>query len=266
MSCRVLLSSLLTVVLFGGAPRAFAHDNDGTDGFVPSSSNRELTGDTSEEDEPDPGDDASGSAQPSPGTTSGMAWTRDDLRVDPAVSAVLFPTAGGGYAGLLALGAEAAVPFREDTEEALHWAGTARGVGQVLVGPNLYNGYAARVGAFVGPQLGPARIRLGPDVFTSRYVLSGVDASPLTGVGLPLTASVAGKRLGVRGGVTPAWYLAGGWEGVDWSTTDAFGLGDEFTYELGAFVSTRVLSLGLGYTHRIMSIGVQRGLVFGVGF
>lgn len=264
MSCRVLLSSLLTVVLFSGAPQAFAHDHP--DGRAPSASIGDLTGDTVGEDEPDPGGETADPAQSSPGTAEGMDWKRDDLRVDPAVSAVLFPTAGGGYAGLLALGAEAAVPFREDTEEALHWAGTARGVGQVLVGPNLYNGYAARVGAFVGPQLGPARIRLGPDVFTSRYVLSGVDASPLTGVGLPLTASVAGKRLGVQGGVTPAWYLAGGWEGVDWSTTDAFGLGDEFTYELGAFVSTRVLSLGIGYTHRIMSIGVQRGLVFGVGF
>lgn len=266
MSRRQLPLILFMVLLLGGAHAAFAADDGGEDGADPRAGTGSPSGDTAGEDEPGPGGDAAGSADASAGTGSGTSWKRDDLRVEPAVSAVLFPTAGGGYAGLLALGAEAAVPFREDTEEALHWTGTARGVGQALVGPNLYNGYAARVGAFIGPQLGPARIRLGPDVFTSRYVLSGVDASPLTGVGLPLTASVAGKRLGVQGGVTPAWYLASGWDGVDWSVTDSFGFGDELTYELGAYVATRALSLGVGYTHRIMSIGVQRGLVFGVGF
>lgn len=224
------------------------------------------------ESAPDDGQDASEDAEdgiPSTGAEapdSRTPWGFEDPSIEPAVSAMLFPTAGGGVTGFLAVGGEGAIRFRQETEAPLHGAGRARAVAQVLFGQDFYNGYSGRVGAFAGPRFGPARLQVGPDFFASRYVVSGVDATPLTGIGLPLTASLAGKRMGLQAGVEPAWYITSGWDGVDWADEDAFGLGDEFTYQMGAFISTRALSVGLGYTHRIMSIGVQRGLVFGVGF
>jgi hypothetical protein len=193
-------------------------------------------------------------------------WKLGRPGIDPAVGAVLFPTGDGGMTGLVALGAQASLPFGQETQETVKWGGSVRAVGQVLVGPDLYNGYAARLGAFVGPSAGPARLRVGPDFFINQYVLAGLDTDPFSGIGLPLTLSLSGKGAGIYGGVEPAWYTSGGWPAVDWSNEDIFGFGDEFAYKVGGNISTSSFGLGLGYTHRITSFGVQRGVSVGIGF
>lgn len=191
----------------------------------------------------------------------GPPWKLGRPGLEPAVGAVLF---GGG--GLLALGAEGSVPFAQETQDAFRWGGRARVVGQVLVGPDLFNGYAARLGVFAGPSAGPARLRVGPDFFLNQFVFGTLDADPFSGIGMPLTLSLGGDAVGIYGGVEPAWYVSGGWPGVDWSNEDLFGFGDEFTYKVGAHVSTKSLGLGLGYTHRITSFGLQQGISVGLGF
>lgn len=195
----------------------------------------------------------------------GPPWKLGKPGLEPAVGAVLFPSGTGGITALVGLGGEASLPFYQETNETLRWGGRARVVGQVLLGPDLYNGYAARVGVFAGPSAGPARLRVGPDFFVNQYLLSGADPDPFSGVGLPLTLSLGGDNAGIYGGVEPAWYMSGGWPGVDWGSEDIFGFGDEFSYRVGANVSTSSLGLALGYTHRITSFGVQRGVAVGFG-
>jgi hypothetical protein len=241
--------------------------DEGDDEYGDDEGEDEYDEDEDEDEEDDSGeDDSEDEDGPAPEPRDGPPWTVGRPGIQPAVGAVLFPDGSGGITGLLALGAEAYLPFYQETDETLRWGGKARVVGQVLVGPDFYNGYAARVGVFAGPSAGPARLRVGPDFFINQYVLSGVDSDPFSGVGIPLTLSLTGGSAGIYGGVEPAWYMSGGWPVVDWGSEDIFGFGDEFTYRVGANVSTSSFGLGLGYTHRITYYGVQRGISVGIGF
>ena len=294
MSCRVpsnlpfaapFAAGLCLLALGLAAPGvARAQDGNGLDNLGEEDDEGDDAGDDEGEDEDDGGeddgddidgtmassatDDAEDDAEeraPRP-PKDGPGWKLGRPGIEPAVGAVLFPDGSGGVTGLVALGAQASLPFYQDSQETIRWGGNARAVGQVLLGPDLYNGYAARLGVFAGPSAGPARLRVGPDFFINQYVLSGVNADPFSGVGLPLTLFLTGGSAGIYGGVEPAWYISGGWPGVDWSSEDIFGFGDEFTYRVGANVSTSKLSLGLGYNHRITAFGVQRGVSVGLGF
>ena len=67
----------------------------------------------------------------------------------------------------------------------------------------------------------------------------------------------------VSAGVEPAWFISSERPSVDWSSQSLPGLGDEFTYSVGAGVSIEPARLSLSYRHTVTAFGAQKGL--GVG-
>jgi hypothetical protein len=210
-----------------------------------------------EDEESDDRDDARPDKGESP------KWNLGKPSARPAVSAVLYSD-GASTGALLGVGASVRLPFNQMVEKGPYWGGYTRAVGQVFLGPDFYNGYAVRVGAFAGPRLGPLRLDVGPDFFYDTYVYSGVTLDPVAGVGIPATGYIDFQKLMFYGGVEPSFYFSDVRDSVDWGSEDMFGFGDEFTYRVGTAINVDKLGLSIGYSHRITAYGPQRGVSFGI--
>jgi hypothetical protein len=215
--------------------------------------------------EPPPNDEEeSNDSDPArPDSSDSPTWQFGKPNVSPALSAVVYSD-GGSVGALMGVGASVVLPFRQRVEQGPYWGGYSRAVGQVFVGPDLFNGYALRVGTFAGPRLGPLRVDVGPDFFSDTYVFGSVTLEPVMAMGLPATTYIDFQTLMFYGGVEPAFYFSDIRKSVDWGSEDLFGFGDEFTYRVGTAINVDKLGLSIGYTHRITGYGIQRGVSFGI--
>jgi hypothetical protein len=67
-------------------------------------------------------------------------------------------------------------------------------------------------------------------------------------------------------GLEPAWLVGNNRPGVDWSETDAFGIGDEFAVLAGVGVRGEKLRLGLDAQRRTTSYGTDNQFGLNLGF
>ncbi|NCG17463.1 MAG: hypothetical protein GWP91_00410 [Rhodobacterales bacterium] len=191
------------------------------------------------------------------------SWQFEKPSVSPALSAVVYSD-GTSAGALMGVGASVILPFKQVVEKGPYWGGYTRGVGQVFLGPDLYNGYAMRVGAFAGPRLGPLSLDVGPDFFSDTYIFGSATLAPVAAMGIPATAYLDFQTLMFYGGVEPAFYFSDIRKKVDWGSEELFGFGDEFTYRVGTAINVEKLGLSVGYTHRMTGYGLQRGVSFGI--
>jgi hypothetical protein len=136
--------------------------------------------------------------------------------------------------------------------------GRTRVLGAYTTGSSL-SGLDLRLGSFMGPQWKLAGVEAGVDVFWDRYTAAGAEVMPASaGVDLPLAVQVGPESFYGMAGVTPAILFAPE-RRVDWSSTDAFGFGHEFGWQLGVGARLGRVGANLLYSRRIVASGVYSG-------
>lgn len=123
-------------------------------------------------------------------------------------------------------------------------------------------GYELRLGNLIGPQWRHVGLQTGPDLFTNAYQYGDTQLPATSGLAWPAIATGRFKALSGYAGVEPAWYLTDNRAGVDWSATDAVGVGDEFSLLGGVGVQLDKLRVGLNARRRTTAYGTDNS--FGV--
>ena len=158
---------------------------------------------------------------------------------------------------MVSLGGTAGLRYWQKGNPTPTWRGTFRGQAAYLVGAG--SGMEVRVGNFIGPWWKMIGVSVGPDLFWNQYTWGSVTLEPTTGVGLPVMTTVGVKQFSVFGGVEPAWYISSERDPVDWSETDAFGFGHEFSKTAGVSLNLPLFRVGVYVTERTTSLGKQVG-------
>lgn len=172
-------------------------------------------------------------------------------------------SSGGQTHSAISLGAQAGLRYTERKARDPRLFGHARVLGDYLTGSNDVSGLELRLGNFIGPWYGIVGAQTGPDVFWSRYRWGAVTLDPTLGLAWPVMGFVDIDVLQLFGGVEPAFYFNPDRARVDWSQTDAFGFGHEFTYMAGAALGSGGLQLSATWSYRITAFGPQQGIAVG---
>ena len=98
----------------------------------------------------------------------------------------------------------------------------------------------------------------GLDVSWDRYEWNGVQLEPTLGYGIPFIATTGVQFISIYGGFQPT-FLSTPERRVDWSETDEFGFGHQFSTFTGVHLTLDDMSVGLGYSRTITAFGVQQG-------
>jgi hypothetical protein len=169
----------------------------------------------------------------------------------------------------LSIGGQAGVNYWEIGGPLPRYQGTTRAALSYILGTNTatnnsLSGWEARIGSFYGPRWRKAALQAGPDLFHSQYRYGKAQLDPTTGLALPVTAYAWQKPFSVYAGLEPAWYLTDQ-EGTDWSEAELPGIGDEFSYKLGASMQVKGFRAGVDAVWRQTPYGVQSGYGLSLG-
>ena len=98
----------------------------------------------------------------------------------------------------------------------------------------------------------------GLDVSWDRYEWNGIQLDPTMGYGVPMIATAGVEFISVYGGFQPT-FLSTPERRVDWSETDDFGFGHQFSTFTGVHITVDDMSVGVGYIRTVTAFGVQQG-------
>lgn len=192
------------------------------------------------------------------------AWKRTPY-VQPVAGANAF---SNGQVSTVAAwgGAQAGVRYRQTKRRFPRIRGTLRTQGTLTLASGGIQGFDLRAGNFVGPQWKHLGLQAGPDFFTNAFRYGSVVAPATGGVALPVVLSGRAKSLTAYAGLEPAWLVGANRSGVDWSATDAVGVGDEFAVLAGIGVRGEKVRLGLDAQRRTTSYGTDNHFGLNLGF
>jgi hypothetical protein len=136
--------------------------------------------------------------------------------------------------------------------------GRTRATGSWTTGSGV-SGLEFRLGSFMGPHQKYWGAEAGVDGFWNRFTADGVDVIPgSVGIDLPVNIHLGPQEFYGLAGITPAILFAPE-RRVDWSSTDAFGFGHEFAWQLGVGAHLGRFGAALTYSHRVVATGVNSG-------
>ena len=187
----------------------------------------------------------------------------------PALSASTFTSLDGDSTSTaVGVGGEGGVRYREVGKPFPRLRGRTRATVQYFMSTDPITGMEVKVGSFMGPWWKYAGIETGLDVSWDRYDWDGVALDPTLGFGVPVIGTTGvniGKKSGISvyAGFQPT-FLSTEQRRVDWSETDEFGFGHQFSVMTGAHLGIDDLSVGVGLTRTVTATGVQAG--YGLSF
>ncbi len=136
--------------------------------------------------------------------------------------------------------------------------GRTRVLGAYTTGTGV-SGLELRLGSFMGPHKEYWGAEAGVDLFWDRFTADGYDLLPgSVGIDLPVNLHLGPQEFYGLAGITPAILFAPE-RRVDWSSTDAFGFGHEFAWQLGLGAHLGRVGAALTYSRRIVATGVYSG-------
>jgi hypothetical protein len=175
----------------------------------------------------------------------------------PALSGSSFTSTDGTTTSALGIGGEGGVRYWEVGKPFPRLRGRTRGTGQYVVATNA-TGMEAKLGSFMGPWWKYLGLESGLDVSWDRYEWNGIQLDPTMGYGIPFIANTGIEFISVYAGFQPT-FLSTAERRVDWSETDEFGFGHQFSTFAGVHLTIDDMSVGLGYTRTVTAFGVQQG-------
>ena len=175
----------------------------------------------------------------------------------PMLAGSSFTTPDGETSTALGIGGEGGLRYWEVNKAFPRLRGRTRGTIEYIMSAGT-TGMGVKFGSFLGPAWRNFALESGLDVSWDRYEWGDVKMEPTVGAGIPLIASAGVKGLSVYAGLQPTWVNNNDRE-VDWSATDEFGFGDEFSTFVGGSVGIDDMSLTVGYSRRVTVFGVQEG-------
>ena len=123
-----------------------------------------------------------------------------------------------------------------------------------------------RLGTFIGPKWGPAKIEIGVDgIRTTNALPDGYAQEPYMAVATPLNAIFDIKVVKVQAMVSPQFFLGGTRNSVDFSQKTLPGFGDEMEYGISGRVGLGPIGIGLSYSTRVTSFGNDTTIGVGIG-
>ena len=184
------------------------------------------------------------------------AWKKK-FYARPALSGSTFTTADGSTTTALGVGGEGGLRYWEVRKPFPRLRGRTRGTLLYIVSTNA-TGIEAKMGSFMGPWWKYLGLESGLDVSWDRYEWNGIQLEPTMGYGIPFIATTGVKFISIYGGFQPT-FLSTPERRVDWSETDEFGFGHQFSTFTGVHLTLDDMSVGLGYSRTITAFGVQQG-------
>ena len=126
-----------------------------------------------------------------------------------------------------------------------------------------------RLGTFIGPKWGPAKIEIGVDGIRTENVFPSADnqivQDPYMAVATPLNAIFDIKVVKIQAMVSPQFFLGGSRDSVDYTQKTLPGFGDEMEYGLSGRVGLGPIGIGLSYSTRVTSYGNDTTIGVGIG-
>ncbi len=191
----------------------------------------------------------------------GLAWAGEPGGLGWQVTPYWRPVAGissvasssGVYTGVR-LGATAGLSYWKDP-----LAGRTRALAAYTAGSSGFSGLDLRLGSFMGPQQKYWGAEAGADLFWDHYSAGSLELIPgSAGVDFPLNLHLGPSELYGLAGVSSA-LLFDPDRRVDWSSTDAFGFGHEFGWQLGVGAKLGRIRGHVAYTRRTVVGGTVSG-------
>ncbi len=155
------------------------------------------------------------------------------------------------------LGGQAGLLYRQVHKPFPRIKGNARVMGTYTFNSDDVRGTELRLGNFIGPQWKHVGVQTGPDLFRSAYQFGDTTLAPTAGLAWPAILTGRVQQFSVYGGAEPAWYVGDTRPGVDWSNTNAVGIGDEFSWLAGAGLQLGKVRVGVDYRRRTTAFGTD---------
>ena len=175
----------------------------------------------------------------------------------PALSGSSFTSLDGSTTSAMGIGGEGGLRYWEVRKPFPRLRGRTRGTLQYVVSTNS-TGIEAKVGSFMGPWWKYLGLESGLDVSWDQYEWDGVLLEPTMGYGIPFIATTGVDFISIYAGFQPT-FLSTPERRVNWSETDEFGFGHQFSTFTGVHITIDDMSVGVGYTRTITAFGVQQG-------
>jgi hypothetical protein len=190
---------------------------------------------------------------------------KNELFARPVLGGSTYTSTDGETTSALGLGGEGGIRYWEVRKPYPRLQGRTRLHAQYLISSGAAEGMEVKVGSFMGPTWKYIGLSSGLDVFWNRWVWNDVPLEPTVGIGVPAIVTLGVDRVGVYGGVEPA-YIFNEDRRVDWSKTDEFGFGHQFTVMTGVHLRIDKIVVGAGYSRTVTVNGVQQGYGLSLNF
>lgn len=175
----------------------------------------------------------------------------------PMLAGSSFTTPDGETNTALGIGGEGGLRYWEVNKPFPRLRGRTRATVEYMMSVGT-TGMGVKAGSFLGPAWKNFALESGLDVSWDRYEWGDVRMDPTIGAGIPLIASAGVKGLSVYAGLQPSWVNNEA-RVVDWSETEEFGFGHEFSTFVGGAIGIDDMSLSIGYSRRVTVFGIQQG-------
>ena len=182
----------------------------------------------------------------------------------PLVSASTFSDNEGNTSTAIGFGGEGGIRYWQVNTPLPRLRGRTRATAQYIAGSNS-TGMEVKVGSFMGPAWEYFGLESGLDISWDKYEWDEQSMDSTMGYGIPLIATTGVSIITIYGGFQPT-FLSNAERRVDWSETDEFGFGHQFSIFAGFAVAIDNMNVGLGYTRTVTSFGVQHGYGITLGF
>jgi hypothetical protein len=124
-------------------------------------------------------------------------------------------------------------------------------------------GSETRAGTFLGLRGTLIGLEVGADFFRNDYLGEAIALVDSFGVDVPLTLKIGPQLIQGVATVAPAFGMDPE-RRVDWATTSAFGIGDEFEWSVGFELDLPIVGVSVNYKERIVADAQIRSLQFGL--
>lgn len=204
------------------------------------------------------------------GKSTGNRGERDPgwengLYARPQLGGSTYTSADDVTTSALGIGGEGGLRYWQVDKPYPRLRGRTRVQLQYLISSGSVEGMDVKVGSFIGPTWKYLGFSTGIDVFWNRYVWNEVPLDPTVGIGVPAIVTAGSDKVGVYGGIEPA-YIFNEDRRVDWSETDDIGFGHQFTVMTGVHVRIDTVVVGVGYSRTVTVSGVHQGYGVSLNF
>ena len=182
----------------------------------------------------------------------------------PLISASTFSDNSGNNTTAVGLGLEGGIRYWQVNTPSPRLRGRTRATAQYIVASES-NGMEVKLGSFMGPAWKYFGLESGLDISWDKYEWNGQTMEATMGYGIPLIATTGVSIVTVYGGFQPT-FLSNPDRRVNWSETDEFGFGHQFSTFAGIALAIDDMNLGLGYTRTVTALGLQQGYGITLGF